>query len=65
MPSGNSCWGYLTVEDKSGPAPCKSAVISCFQLEQINKITNETVDACSEQNSKVILNLRFEGLWMH
>jgi hypothetical protein len=59
--SGNSCWGYLTVEDKSGPAaPCKSAVISCFQLEQINKITNETVDACSDQNSKVILNLRFE-----
>ncbi len=54
--SGNSCWGYVTIEDKSGPpVPCKNATISCFQVNEINKVTNETEDACSGSASKVTL----------
>ncbi|MEP7320604.1 MAG: hypothetical protein ABI761_01750, partial [Saprospiraceae bacterium] len=59
--SGNSCWGYLKVEDKSGPpVPCKNATVSCFQIGEINRITQETKDACYEPNSKVVVNLRWE-----
>lgn len=54
--TGNSCWGYLKAEDKSGPTvPCKNVTISCFQLDQINKIAQETVDACHPEGSSVVL----------
>ncbi|MEP7267357.1 MAG: hypothetical protein ABI844_06980, partial [Saprospiraceae bacterium] len=61
LATGNSCWGYLTIEDKSGPpVPCKSATISCFQVGQINKVTNETEDACSGNTSKVTTKLTWQ-----
>ena len=59
--TGASCWGYVTIEDKSGPpVPCKNATISCFQVGDINKVTNETEDACSGASSKVTLTTTWE-----
>ncbi|MEP7266712.1 MAG: T9SS type A sorting domain-containing protein [Saprospiraceae bacterium] len=54
----NSCWGYLTVEDKAPPQPiCKSGTISCFQFNKINELTKEVIDNCSQEGSSVIESL--------
>ena len=55
--TNNSCWGYVTIEDKTGPlVPCKSTTISCFQLAAINQVTAEAKDNCSDV-SNVISNI--------
>ncbi|MBK7606305.1 MAG: hypothetical protein IPI18_03365 [Saprospiraceae bacterium] len=34
---GNSCWGYVTIEDKAPPqAFCKDRTLTCFQVAKIN-----------------------------
>ncbi len=60
---GNSCWGYVTVEDKAPPQPfCSDAVISCFQLARYNKLVEQIVDNCEEDGKSVIESLRWEEL---
>ncbi|MGB4900373.1 MAG: hypothetical protein WBP00_06320, partial [Saprospiraceae bacterium] len=58
--TNNSCWGYVTIEDKTGPlVPCKSTTISCFQLAAINQVTAEAKDNCSDV-SNVISNITWK-----
>ncbi|MEP7320565.1 MAG: hypothetical protein ABI761_01555, partial [Saprospiraceae bacterium] len=45
--SGNSCWGYVTVEDKAGPQLlCKSRKASCAQLEGLTTGLGAIQDNC-------------------
>ncbi len=60
---GNSCWGFLTVEDKAPPQPfCQDAVISCFQLARYNELVEKIVDNCAEDGKSIIESLRWEEL---
>ncbi|MEP7269165.1 MAG: hypothetical protein ABI844_16210, partial [Saprospiraceae bacterium] len=60
-PSGeaiNSCWGYVTVEDKAAPQPlCKNAKVSCFQVARLTEIVGDVIDNCGQQGSAAIENL--------
>jgi hypothetical protein len=57
----NSCWGYVTIEDKAGPQPgCKGPrKISCAQLNLISQLTNKVVDNCGESGSSAFESLSF------
>jgi hypothetical protein len=51
----NSCWGYITIEDKAPPQPfCYSDTISCFQFAGINDLTKKIIDNCAEEGQSVI-----------
>ncbi len=53
-PSGNKCWGYVTVEDKQKPTIlCSVDTISC--LEAINFVLPEAFDNCGPVDSIVLL----------
>lgn len=44
---GNSCWGYITIEDKSSISyRCRSEIISCFQLQALIKSLDTIQDGC-------------------
>lgn len=59
----NSCWGYVTIEDKATPLPrCKSATISCFQYSKINEIANQIIDNCTQEGRSIITDLKFTDL---
>jgi hypothetical protein len=54
----NSCWGYVTIEDKAPPQPmCKDATISCFQVEYLNRLVNTVVDNCAQAGKSVITSM--------
>ena len=54
----NSCWGYVTIEDKAPPQPmCKDATISCFQVEYLNRLVNTVVDNCAQNGKSVITSM--------
>ncbi len=54
----NSCWGFITIEDKAPPQPfCKSDTISCFQYSRIEELTDEIIDNCGEDGKSVIEKL--------
>ena len=56
--TNNSCWGYVTVEDKAGPQPlCKSAKVSCFQVARLTEIVGEVIDNCGQLGSAAIEKL--------
>ena len=56
----NSCWGYVTIEDKAIPLPrCKSATISCFQYSKINEIANQIIDNCTQEGKSIITDLKY------
>jgi len=56
----NSCWGYVTIEDKAPPQPmCKDATISCFQVEYLNRLVNTVVDNCAQSGKSVITSMTF------
>ena len=55
---GNSCWGYVTIEDKAPPQPfCKNSTISCFQFNKISELNKVVVDNCSEEGKSIIEKL--------
>ena len=59
---GNSCWGYVTVEDKAPPqALCKNRSITCYQVGQINdeSTLNAVIDNCGEPGATKIEKLTF------
>lgn len=57
----NSCWGYVTIEDKANPLPlCKSATISCFQFGKINELANRIIDNCTQEGKSIIESLKWE-----
>lgn len=59
--SNNSCWGYVTVEDKAPPqAFCKDRTLTCFQVAKINADLGTTVDNCSQGGATKIESMRFE-----
>ena len=57
----NSCWGYVTIEDKFPPQPlCKNNLkISCFQLAQFMEQVNKPQDNCGQQGTSVITALNW------
>lgn len=51
----NSCWGYVTVEDKAGPQPlCKNAKVSCFQVARLTEIVGQVQDNCGQLGAAAI-----------
>ena len=60
--NGNTCWGYLKVEDKSSPvAGCNGTrTISCSQIEKLLEINTQVIDNCSTRNTATIENMTFE-----
>lgn len=51
----NSCWGYVTVEDKAPAQPfCRTDTISCFQLARLTEFINTVVDNCSQDGKSII-----------
>ncbi|MGB2733716.1 MAG: hypothetical protein WBC35_07600, partial [Saprospiraceae bacterium] len=64
-PDGNSCWGYVTVEDKAPPqAFCWNRDITCYQVGIINdeRFLNQIVDNCGEPGASKIERLTFKTL---
>lgn len=59
--NGNTCWGYLHIEDKSAPVTgCNGTrMVSCSQLNQLLDIKSQVIDNCSELNTAKIENLVF------
>jgi len=58
--TGNSCWGYILVEDKFPPHPaCKNIEISCFQLAQFSQILGVIQDNCSQEGKALINKLNW------
>ncbi len=54
----NSCWGYVTIEDKAPAQPfCRNDTISCFQLARLNELLNTMVDNCSQDGRSIIERL--------
>ncbi|MEO5583641.1 MAG: hypothetical protein ABIR66_13200, partial [Saprospiraceae bacterium] len=54
----NSCWGFITVEDKAGPQPlCKNTKVSCFQVSRLTEIVGEVIDNCGQLGSAAIEKL--------
>ncbi|MEO5583664.1 MAG: hypothetical protein ABIR66_13320, partial [Saprospiraceae bacterium] len=46
--SGNSCWGYITVEDKAGPQlTCVNRRASCAQIASLTTELGDVVDNCN------------------
>lgn len=60
--SRNSCWGYVTIEDKLPPLPlCKNNLrISCFQLVEYSEIVNQPQDNCAQEGTAVISALSWK-----
>ncbi|MEP7320652.1 MAG: T9SS type A sorting domain-containing protein [Saprospiraceae bacterium] len=60
---GNSCWGYITVEDKAPPQPfCFTTTISCFQFADINDLAKKIIDNCTEEGKSVIEKITWTDL---
>lgn len=58
--SQNSCWGYVTIEDKAAPQPvCKNARVSCFQVSRLTEIVGVIIDNCGQAGSSAIENLQW------
>lgn len=58
--SQNSCWGYVTIEDKAAPQPvCKNARVSCFQISRLSQIVGVIIDNCGQTGSSAIENLQW------
>jgi len=58
--SGNSCWGYVTIEDKAAPQPvCKNVRVSCFQISRLSEIVGVIIDNCGQLGSSAIENLQW------
>lgn len=57
----NSCWGYVTIEDKFPPQPlCKNNLkISCFQLAQFMEQVNKPLDNCGQAGTAIISSLHW------
>ena len=56
----NSCWGYITVEDKAAPQPlCKSVKVSCFQVARLTEIVGDVIDNCGQKGSSAIERLNW------
>lgn len=56
----NSCWGYVTVEDKAPAQPfCRNDTLSCFQLARLNEFIKTVVDNCSQDGKSLIERLDF------
>jgi len=57
----NSCWGYLTVEDKAPPVSgCHGTQsVSCYQLSKLLDITTQVIDNCSSKNTAAIERLSY------
>ncbi|HNT20236.1 MAG TPA: T9SS type A sorting domain-containing protein [Saprospiraceae bacterium] len=56
----NSCWGYVTIEDKAPPQPgCFNRNVSCFQVSAINALVNVVVDNCAQEGKSVITSLTY------
>ena len=54
----NSCWGYVTIEDKAAPQPlCKNAKVSCFQVARLTEIVGDVIDNCGQLGAAAIENL--------
>lgn len=60
--NNNSCWGYVTIEDKFPPQPlCKNNLrISCFQLAQFMEQVNIPQDNCGQAGKAVITALNWK-----
>ncbi len=60
----NSCWGYLTIEDKAPPvAGCNGTqFVSCYQLSKLLDVTSQVIDNCSSKNTAKIEKLNFVDL---
>ncbi|MEO5583042.1 MAG: hypothetical protein ABIR66_10130, partial [Saprospiraceae bacterium] len=53
-PDGNSCWGYITVEDKAGPQlTCANRRASCAQVESLTTGLGDIVDNCNGGEQKL------------
>lgn len=60
----NSCWGYITLEDKAPPvAGCNGTqYVSCYQLAKLLDVTSQVIDNCSSKNTATIERLTFTDL---
>ena len=57
----NSCWGYVTIEDKAAPQPlCKNTKVSCFQVARLTEIVGEVIDNCGQNGAAAIEELKWE-----
>ncbi|HNR07445.1 MAG TPA: T9SS type A sorting domain-containing protein [Saprospiraceae bacterium] len=58
--SRNSCWGYVTIEDKAAPQPvCKNVRVSCFQVARLSEIVGEIIDNCGQAGSSAIESMQW------
>ncbi|MEP7269842.1 MAG: hypothetical protein ABI844_19655, partial [Saprospiraceae bacterium] len=58
LDGSNSCWGYVTIEDKAAPQPaCKSRKLSCFQVGELNSQLGVVIDNCAQDGYSKIESL--------